>query len=326
MAERRFNPLTGEWVIVSPGRVNRPWQGAQQAVVDSTQPWQADCYLCPRNTRSSGVTNPDYADVFVFDNDFPALDATAGETLDTPLFRRDVVHGRCRVICYSARHDATLATLSAPEIGRVVDVWAQESAALGADHPWVQIFENKGQMMGCSSEHPHGQIWATSVVPTLPLREDTSQRDYAAAHGGSLLLDYAQSEVQRAERVVFENAEWLAVVPFWAAWPFELLLLPRRRCSGFEDLSAPGREGLSQLLHRVLPAMDRLFGVSFPYSMGWHGRGRDQGRHWQLHAHVYPPLLRSATVRKFMVGFEMLAEAQRDLTPEAAATRLRSLL
>jgi UDPglucose--hexose-1-phosphate uridylyltransferase len=327
MAERRRNALTGDWVIVSPGRVNRPWQGdSTTPAAPMTNRWESDCHLCPRTTRASGAVNPDYRGVYAFDNDFPALQNAGGNAAaeqGDALFRSQKAGGTCRVLCFSERHDATLASLDVGELGSVVGFWQREAVTLGAQYPWVQIFENKGTLMGCSSPHPHGQIWATSFVPTLALREDEHQRVHS---GAPLLLEYARREIELNERVVARNARWLAVVPYWAAWPFETLVLPLLHRTQFDELDARDVADLARLLEALLPAYDRLFDVSFPYSMGWHGRGRDQGRHWQLHAHVYPPLLRSATIRKFMVGFEMLAEAQRDLTPEHAAQRLRALV
>ncbi len=330
MAERRHNPLTGDWVIVSPGRANRPWQGSEErADAPALNRWEHDCYLCPRNTRSSGVVNPDYRGTFAFDNDFPALDASVAHIVgNDPLLKAEPITGKCRVLCFSENHAATLASLSAREIEGVVELWRAETRQLHEQHAWVQVFENKGALMGCSSPHPHGQVWATSSVPTLAAREDDAQRSYSQRDGASpiLLLDYAQRELTLDVRVVVRTERWVAVVPYWAAWPFETLLLPLvHRCS-FDDLDPVDVADLARLLALLLPAYDRLFDLSFPYSMGWHGRGRDHGAHWQLHAHVYPPLLRSASVRKFMVGFEMLAEAQRDLSPEEAATRLRRLV
>ncbi|HET6473064.1 MAG TPA: UDP-glucose--hexose-1-phosphate uridylyltransferase [Pseudomonadales bacterium] len=327
MAERRRNPLTGEWVIVSPGRANRPWQG-ESTPSDATRSnrWEATCYLCPRNTRAKGAVNPDYRGVFAFDNDFSALQsARPAAPRDDALFRMEPVGGACRVLCFSERHDATLATLDVAAIAGVVGLWQRESSALSAQYPWVQIFENKGALMGCSSPHPHGQVWATSYVPTLAQREDEHQRSYGGAT--PLLLDYARREIAANERVVTRNARWVALVPYWAAWPFETLLLPLEHRAQFDELDPRDVADLAELIGTLMPAYDRLFDVSFPYSMGWHGRGRDHARgHWQLHAHVYPPLLRSATVRKFMVGFEMLAEAQRDLPAEEAAQRLRAFV
>ena len=326
MAERRYDPLSDRWVIVSPGRVNRPWQGEVSADTATTAPdWHADCYLCPGNARASATRNPDYRGVFVFDNDFPALDAEPVTAPQQVLFRQEAVTGRCRVLCYDHRHAAALANLSPESLGRVVDVWADEQATLGRDHAWVQIFENRGRMMGCSSDHPHGQIWASHHIPSLPATEDRMQQAYLAAHGTRLLLDYARAEAG-GERVVVGNGGWLALVPYWAAWPFETLLLPLTPLAEFAAMTARQQRDLTEVLHRLLRAYDRLFGVPMPYSMGWHGRGQGHGGHWQLHAHFYPPLLRSAGVRKFMVGYEMLAESQRDLTPEFAAARLRDWL
>ncbi len=234
MTERRRNPLTGDWVIVSPGRVNRPWQGATSDVQTATaQPWRSDCYLCPRNARAHGDVNPDYRGTFAFDNDFPAVSPTPTTVRSEPLLEAESVTGACRVLCFSERHDATLATLTEVELRGVVDLWREEAHRLGERFAWVQIFENKGEMMGCSSLHPHGQVWATSVVPTLPRREDDRQRAYASAAGATLLVDYANREVQLGERVVVRNDRWLAVVPWWAAWPFETLLLPLEHRASF---------------------------------------------------------------------------------------------
>jgi len=327
MAERRYDPLADRWVIVSPERVQRPWQGEESTPAAPSLPhWSADCYLCPRVGRASGATNPDYPGVHVFDNDFPALGTAAGPPAVDGLLQREPVRGRCRVLCYHPDHHRTLATLPPGGLQAVVQTWGREHAALSADHAWVQIFENKGRMMGCSSEHPHGQVWASDHVPGLPAVEDATQARHFASNGAPLLLDYLTQELERGERLVDANDRWAAVAPYWAAWPFETLLLPRRHTPDFSALDDHDQAGLAAILERLLGAYDSLFGVPMPYSMGWHGRGRDHGGHWQLHAHFYPPLLRSATVRKFMVGYEMLAEAQRDLTPEQAAARLRDAL
>jgi UDPglucose--hexose-1-phosphate uridylyltransferase len=328
MAERRYNPLTDDWVIVSPGRVARPWHGGTEPSVQvPAENWRADCHLCPRTTRASSVANPDYRGVYVFDNDFPALgDGAPADRGPSRLLVREAIGGRCRVLCYAHRHDATLGSLDEPDVRAVVTAWCEETAVLGREHAWVQVFENRGRLMGSSNDHPHGQIWASSHVPTLPTREDARQRLHSDVHGQPLLLDYAATELAAGERVVACNGSWLAVVPYWAAWPFEILLLPRRHCPAMEDLRDAECDALATILKTIIGAYDRLFGVTFPYSMGWHGRARGQGPHWQLHAHFYPPLLRSATVRKFMVGYEMLAEAQRDLTAEDAAARLRALI
>lgn len=326
---RRLNPLTGEWVLVSPHRNKRPWQGqTEAAVVDQRPAHDADCYLCAGNTRSSGAKNPDYVGTFVFDNDFPALlpDTPEGAAQE-PLFRAENVRGTARVMCFSERHDLTLPEMAVPAIRAVVDTWADQITELGATWDWVAVFENKGPVMGCSQPHPHGQIWASDFIPNEVATEDAHQAAWLKETGRVLLVDYAAAEAERRTRVVVENDHWLAVVPWWAVWPFETLLLPRRHVLRLPDLSGPERDALADALKRITTAYDNLFQTEFPYTMGWHGAPMTEGdhAHWQLHAHFYPPLLRSATVRKFMVGYEMLAEAQRDLTAESAAERLRSL-
>ena len=330
---RRFNPLTGEWVLVSPQRTQRPWQGATEAAPSGTRPQHdGGCYLCPRNKRANNETNPDYTGTFVFDNDFPALtpaDTGISTALhDGPLLRSEGVSGLCRVVCFSPRHDLTLADMSPADIAAVIDTFAEETAALGRRYVWVQAFENKGEIMGCSNPHPHGQLWASDAMPNEAVVENHQQRAYTAAHGSSLLVDYARHERERRVRVVHETAGWVAVVPYWAVWPFETLILPTAPVARLPDLTPAARGALGELLATLLRAYDRLFEVSFPYSMGWHGAPFDAAmrEHWQLHAHIYPPLLRSATVKKFMVGYELLAEPQRDLTAESAAERLRELI
>lgn len=327
---RRYNPLRDEWVLVSPHRAKRPWQGQQDAPEESgAVAHDPDCYLCPGNVRVTGETNPPYDGPFVFANDFAALlpDAPGPEEPDKgDLFRTARARGTSRVICFSPDHSRTLPLLSVPQIKAVIDVWADEAARLGEDYAHVQIFENKGAMMGCSNPHPHGQIWATAYLPTEIAREDETQKAWRRAHGLPMLLDLAARE-SGGPRVVVEQEDWLAVVPFWAEWPFETLLLPRFPVARITDLSSNQRLSLAHALQELTTRYDNLFACSFPYSMGWHGApfGREETRHWQLHAHFYPPLLRSSSVRKFMVGYEMLAEAQRDLTPEQAAARLRAV-
>jgi UDPglucose--hexose-1-phosphate uridylyltransferase len=327
---RRYNPLTGEWVLVSPHRTKRPWQGQVEKPPQETRPrYDPHCYLCPGNKRAGDARNPQYDSTFVFTNDFSALlpDTPAAADSGQPLLRTESTQGTCRVICFSPRHDLTLPEMDLVDIRTVIDVWTEQVTELGRDYRWVQVFENKGAIMGCSNPHPHGQIWAGSSLPNEPAKEEHRQEAYYAEHGAPLLLDYAVLEAERAERIVVENDHWLAVVPYWAVWPFETLLLPRRHVLRLPELEAVEREGLAQILKGLLIKYDNLFEVSFPYSMGWHGAPTEGGEHphWQLHAHFYPPLLRSATVKKFMVGYEMLAEAQRDLTAEQAAERLRSL-
>ncbi len=328
---RRYNPLNGTYVQVSPHRMKRPWQGQQESVMAETRP-QHDptCYLCPGNTRANGMQNPQYESTYVFDNDFAALlpDVPAAEGDVHPFFRAEPVRGTCRVICFSPRHDLTLPQMSLPDIRAVVDVWAAQTVELGQTYQWVQVFENKGEIMGCSNPHPHGQIWALDALPNEPAAEDLHQRDYYAAHKSPLLVDYATLEAKQTERVIVENAHWLAIVPYWALWPFETMLLPRAHVQRLPDCDDTQRDALADILKRLLTCYDNLFGVSFPYSMGWHGAPYNEAdnNHWQLHAHFYPPLLRSATVKKFMVGYELMAEGQRDLTPEQAAERLRQSL
>lgn len=329
---RRFNPLTGEWLLVSPQRAERPWQGQREPPADERRPaYDPHCYLCPGNARAGGARNPDYRHTFVFTNDFPAL-LEAGDAAPTAkrqggdgLIAAAAVAGTCRVVCFSPRHDLTLAMMETEEIRRVVDVWAAETAELGGRYRWVQVFENQGVAMGCSNPHPHCQIWAMDFLPTEPAKEDRAQREYLARHGEPLLLAYARAERERAERLVEDNDHWTVLVPHWAFWPFETLVVPRRHVAALPDLDSAERTSLAALLRRLLARYDNLFSCSFPYSMGWHGApaGDRDRSHWQLHAHFYPPLLRSATVRKFRVGFEMLAEPQRDLTAEQAAERLR---
>nr|WP_293998586.1 UDP-glucose--hexose-1-phosphate uridylyltransferase [Sphaerotilus sp.] len=332
-SHRRRNPLTGQWVLVSPHRSKRPWQGQQETASDEVLPaHDPGCYLCAGNRRVSGDVNPQYAGTFVFTNDHAALTPVAPLPNPSPrwgegLFQVEAAHGTSRVICFSPDHGRTLPELSLAAIGGVVDTWCDQSAELGQTYPWVQVFENKGALMGCSQPHPHGQIWACGHLPNEAATEDREQRAYFAAHGRPMLLDYVQREAASGERVVVETAHWLAVVPYWATWPFETLLLPRFAVQRLPQLTPEQRADLAVALQKLTSRYDNLFRCSFPYSMGWHGApfNADATAPWQLHAHFYPPLLRSATVRKFMVGFEMLAEAQRDLTPEQAAAQLRSV-
>ncbi|MEZ4707078.1 MAG: UDP-glucose--hexose-1-phosphate uridylyltransferase [Caldilineaceae bacterium] len=331
-SHRRRNPLSGEWVVVSPHRMKRPWQGqVEKAPVDERPAHDPHCYLCPGNQRAGGKQNPAYGDVYVFDNDFAALvnHGPSGDVSQGELFQAAAEPGLCRVMCFSPRHDLTLPEMEPAAIRRVVDAWAQQAAELGSrpDINYVQLFENKGAIMGCSNPHPHGQIWGTHTVPDEPAKEDAHQRAYFAQHDAPLLLDYLNAELERRERLVVESAHWAALVPFWAVWPFETLLLPRRHVTQLPDLTDDERDDLAHILKRLTTRYDNLFETSFPYSMGWHGQPTDGADHphWQLHAHFYPPLLRSATVKKFMVGFEMLGAPQRDLTAEQAAARLAAL-
>lgn len=327
---RRYNPLTGQYVLVSPHRAKRPWQGQQESASVQTLPaHDADCFLCAGNTRVTGDVNPDYKTTYVFTNDFAALmtDTPDAPASDDMLFRSESARGTSRVICFSPDHSKTLPELTLPALEAVITTWQQQSAELGKTYPWVQVFENKGAAMGCSNPHPHGQVWANSFLPNEVEREDRLQKAYFEQQGSAMLLDYATREQADGARTVVETEHWLAVVPYWAAWPFETLLLPKASVARLTELSDHQREDLALALKKLTSRYDNLFQCSFPYSMGWHGApftGAD-ARHWQLHAHFYPPLLRSATVRKFMVGYEMLAETQRDLTAEQAAERLRAV-
>ena len=331
-SHRRYNALTGEWVLVSPHRTKRPWLGQVERRAPEVRP-QHDpkCYLCPGNERAGGVKNPDYPSTFVFDNDFAALLPTGpqAELAADSFFRVQAETGICRVICFSPRHDLTLPEMAVPDIRRVVDVWCAQVTELGSqpDIAYVQLFENKGEMMGSSNPHPHGQLWASHRVPMLPALENQHQVAYFAEKNSPLLVDYLAAELDAGERVVVENEHWVALTPFWGVWPYELLLLPRRHVRTLPEISDDERNALTDVLKRLLTKYDNLFETSFPYSMGWHGAPTDDGdySHWQLHAHFYPPLLRSATVKKFMVGYELLANPQRDITPEQAAARLREL-
>jgi UDPglucose--hexose-1-phosphate uridylyltransferase len=333
-SHRRYNPLTRDWILVSPNRTDRPWQGQTEKHAEASMPeYDPSCYLCPGNSRAGGVHNPKYSATFVFDNDFAALQPdlpnVAVDESGKHLLIANSESGRCRVLCFSPRHDLTLAQMEAAEIRMVVDVWAEEYTSLG-NLPYVnhvQIFENRGTMMGSSNPHPHGQIWATQSVPNEPRKEQESLDDYRRERGGCLLCDYYTLELTSRERLVCQNDYFLAVVPFWATWPFESLLLSKRHVADIVALDAAERAGLADILKRLTSRYNNLFQISFPYSMGFHQRPTDGGEHaeWHFHGHFFPPLLRSATVKKFMVGFELLASPQRDVTPELAAEKLREL-
>lgn len=332
-SHRRLNPLTGEHVLVSPQRTQRPWQGKVEARPGDARPaHDPACYLCAGNARSGGHRNPEYGSTFAFDNDFAAL-SPRGESEPASgsggLLVAQAEGGICRVICFSPRHDLSLPEFSTAEIDAVLGTWTEETRALGArpDISSVLVFENKGELMGCSNPHPHSQIWATEHLPNEMAKEFRNQADHFWKHGRPLLVDYLEEELKRGERIVLENDEWVALVPFWAAWPFETLVLPRRPARTLLDLDAAARLALADLLKRLTTRYDNLFEVSFPYSMGFHQAPFDGEDHpeWILHLHFYPPLLRSATVKKFMVGFEMLGTPGRDITPESAAATLRAL-
>jgi UDPglucose--hexose-1-phosphate uridylyltransferase len=329
---RRLNRLTGEWVLVSPHRNARPWQGQVDPPSAEQRPaYDPDCYLCPGSARAGGATTPVYDTVYVFDNDFAALlpDIGPAEALsDRGLLVAEPERGVCRVVCFSPRHDLTLGDMTTAQIRPVVDTWAAQYAELAAVD-WVrhvQIFENHGAMMGASNAHPHGQIWVNERLPNEPAKELAQQRAYAADTGQCLLCDYLALELDAGTRIVDHNDTFVALVPFWAVWPFETLVLPRTHRGALPELDDGERDGLADILHRLTRGYDRLFETPFPYSMGLHQPPTDGDcPQWHLHAHFYPPLLRSTSIRKFMVGYELLAQPQRDISPEDAAQRLRAV-
>ena len=330
---RRFNPLTGDWVLVSPHRTERPWQGQVESAEPPALAYDPGCYLCPGNQRAGGLRNPRYESTFVFTNDFAALKPDVAQSRDGEsghgLLLSESERGTCKVVCFSPRHDLTLARMSVAEISRVVNVWGEQFAELGVLPyiNYVQIFENRGEMMGCSNPHPHGQIWANETIPNEPRKEQDAQEAHLQKYGRCLLCDYLQLETKAGTRTVIENANFAALVPFWAVWPYELLLLCKAHVGDLRSLDAAMHEDLADILKKLTTRYDNLFQTSFPYSMGFHQSPTDGEAHpeWHLHAHFYPPLLRSAIVRKFMVGYEMLAGPQRDITPESAAGALRNL-
>lgn len=329
---RRYNPLTGQWILVSPHRAKRPWNGKDEKPQIATLPsYDPHCYLCPGNTRVSGDKNPDYTGTYVFNNDHSALltDQYSVEVSDNPLFQTQAVRGISRVVCFSPDHSKTIPELPISSLRKIIDTWDNQIEALSKEYLWVQVFENKGETMGCSQPHPHGQIWASDFLPNELARKDRQLKDYFNQYGRNLLMDYVKAESEDGSRTVVETKYWLAVVPYWASWPYETMLLPKSHIRRMSELTAEQRDDLALAIKKLTSRYDNLFHCSFPYSMGWHFapsfKEGESIEHWQLHALYYPPLLRSATVRKFMVGYEMLAESQRDLTPEQAAYNLRQV-
>jgi len=325
----RKNLLTGDWVLVSPQRMQRPWQGQIEKSEKAELPhYVPDCYLCPGNARANEIVNPDYSGSFAFDNDFAAL--SKDSDIDAPVSNLFVARGepgRCRVICYSEKHNLRLSTMAVAEIAAALETLSDEFIKLDTDEQvgYVQVFENRGEMMGCSNQHPHAQIWASKNIPDEPAKELTTQSQWFRESGSQLLADYRDAEVDDGTRVIFANKHFIALVPYWAIWPYETMLLPRRSFSAPHEMTPDETFGLAECLKTVLSSYDSLFDTSAPYSMGFHPRPSDGQLHpeWLFHAHIYPPLLRSATIRKHLVGYEMLGMPQRDLTPEAAAERLR---
>ena len=329
---RRKNILTGEWILVSPQRAKRPWQGQVEKTVEGKKAsYDPTCYLCPGNSRAGGQINPVYNSTYVFDNDFSALlPETPVDHLNIKeLIVADSESGRCRVICFSPRHDLTLPQMTTDEISGVIDVWQEEYLMLGSEEEinYVQIFENKGSIMGCSNPHPHGQIWAQKRIPVEPAKELNQFIPYYQKHTITLLSDYLELELKQKERLITQNEHFVALVPFWATWPFESIIISVRPLTGLGQFSREEKEYLAQILRTVTVKYDNLFQTSFPYSMGLHQAPTDGSAHpaWHFHIHFYPPLLRSSTVKKFMVGYEMLANPQRDITAELSAERLREL-
>jgi UDPglucose--hexose-1-phosphate uridylyltransferase len=329
---RRFNPLLREWIVVSPQRTQRPWQGKIEKSTEISQmEYDPECYLCPGNVRADGVRNAKYESTFAFNNDYPALvpDSLSSTSVDTnSLLVAATEAGICRVVCFSPRHDLTLARMSQEELLPVIDIWIEEMQSLETV-PWVryvQIFENRGALMGASNPHPHCQIWASSSIPNVPQRELNSLEEYRRKHDRCLLCDYLEVELQQKERIVCENEHFLAVVPFWAVWPFEIMIIGKRHHRSLLGFGAAERGSLADILRRVTIRYDNLFETFFPYSMGLHQRPANTvGADWHFHVHFAPPLLRSATIQKFMVGYELLASPQRDMTAEDAASRLAAL-
>lgn len=328
---RRFNPLTNEWVLVSPHRAKRPWQGKTESLPADNRPsYDPNCYLCPENTRAGGVENDKYESTYVFTNDFGALlPEGSEETSADGLLVSETVKGICRVVCFSPDHSLTLPLMSQSHIEEVITLWQAQYAELGAKDfiNYVQIFENKGEIMGCSNPHPHGQIWATSNISDEPFKEDKAQKAYFMSHGKTLLSDYLKQELAAEERIVLENEHFVALVPYWAVWPYEIMLISKRAVQHIAELTNDEVKSYANILKRLTVKYDNLFETSFPYSSGIHQAPTDGEDHpeWHFHMHFYPPLLRSATVKKFMVGFEMMANPQRDITAEYSAKVLREL-
>ena len=329
---RRYNPLLDEWILVSPQRAKRPWQGQNEVISDEKKPeYDETCYLCPGNERINGGTNPKYESCYVFDNDFPALlkNEVSFDLQQEDLFKINPERGINRVICFSPKHNVTLAEMQITEIENVIKVWKEQYLELGAidyiNH--VQIFENKGSVMGCSNPHPHGQIWAQSSLPTQVKKTQDNLLKYYQKTGKSLLKDYVDNELQKKERIIAENEHFVLLVPFWATWPYETMIISKRHFSNIAEITEEEIKSYAEMIHIITVKYDNLFKTSFPYSAGIHQAPTDGLSHdeWHFHMHFYPPLLRSATVKKFMVGYELLAEAQRDLTAEQSAEILRNL-
>lgn len=330
---RRYNPLIDEWLIVAVNRINRPWHGAKTEKTTILPSEVVKNQLAPGGVRSSGVQNDEYQSTFVFENDFPSFtefDKCAGEEEDSDLFKQQEVKGVCRVICYHPDSKKTLATMDLKEVRTVIDLWDEQYVELGPKYEWIQIFENRGAVVGCSNMHPHGQLWASNYLPSIPEKKMRSQKKYFEKHGTVMLMDYLKEEVGKNERIIMRNEHWTWLVPYWAFWPYETMLLPNRHVERFTDLEESEKQSLSSILRDLLIKYDNVFECSFPYMMGWSGAPtgsflKDDCSFWQLHLSFFPPLLRSATVPKFLAGYEVFAEKQRDSSPEVAAKTLREI-
>ncbi len=331
-SHRRLNILTGEWILVSPHRTKRPWQGKVEAVAGAVRPdYDAACYLCPGNKRSEGQVNEIYTAPYAFTNDYSALlnDTPAGSFNEQELLQAESVKGICRVICFSPLHNLTLPQMEQQDIVKLIDLWQQEFKILASNEwiKYIQIFENKGDIMGCSNPHPHGQIWSLDNVPVELQKETSRQKKYFETSGESLLTAYLKVELSKNERIVFANKHFVVLVPYWAVWPYETIIISRRQVQNILQFTAAEKQALAEAMQQLTIRYDNLFETSFPYSAGMHQAPVNDGAHeeWHWHMHFYPPLLRSATVKKFMVGYEMLASAQRDITAEWAAEKLRDM-
>jgi len=331
-SHKRFNILTGEWVLVSPHRSKRPWQGQNEEISQAKRPtYDKTCYLCATNTRINGEINPDYKDVFVFTNDFAALQKDSPKfSFNEGLLKAESETGICKVICFSPDHSKSLADMAVKDISKVVNVWQKEFATLAAlkDINYVQIFENKGAVMGCSNPHPHGQIWSQSTLPNEVEKKDTQQKEYFSKENKSLLENYLTQELKLNERIIYENEDFVALTPFWAIWPFEVMIAPKKSQKDITEMSDTQSNNFAKAISVITKAYDNLFQTSFPYSSGIHQSptNNQDNKHWHWHMSVYPPLLRSATVKKFMVGYEMFGSPQRDITAEQAVKMLKELL
>ncbi len=328
---RRYNILTGEWVLVSPHRTKRPWQGKIEEIVTTTSPkYDPSCYLCPGNKRSSGANNPEYKKPFTFINDFSAMiEDIPFEQVSNGLLKGESESGICKVVCFSPEHSMTLPLMPVASIVDVISLWQKEYLELGPiegiNH--VQIFENKGAIMGCSNPHPHGQIWSQRSIPELVKKKQEKFSDYWNKNNSNLLEDYVNQELEIDERVLFENDHFISLIPYWAVWPYETMILPKKKISYISALNERQKISFAEIIKSTTIKLDNIFSTSFPYSMGIHQAPTDGKEHpeWHMHMTFYPPLLRSATVKKFMVGYEMFANAQRDITAEQAATTIKNL-